>query len=817
MEIKELYIENFGKLSQMKKSFSGGLNSIVEDNGYGKTTLAAFIRAMLYGLDDTRSTKLEENPRKRYEPWGGGAFGGWLSIKHRGRSYRIERSFGKKASDDTFSLIDLDTGLPSNDFSERLGEDIFGIDEDGFERTVFLSERNLSGKNTNPTIAAKLSNITFADGDIGGFDIAIKLLEERRKFYQKRGGSGEIKDTNTEISALEEKIKVLREKKESSNSYEKELTEVEKKLGGLKAKKAELLRRQAEVSGMQKRANLEIRYREMCASMREDEQREKELAAFFERKMPTSEELAHAKAVRDEIARIKDELARLGETSDVGDHRYFEKRAPESEDMAQIRAAADTVRACEARLAELPDKPTSPLASVPKMGEAEDMIARMGNARKAPGPLTSATLLTVGVLISILGTVLAIFVNPYLAAVAIVGFLTTIVGIYCVLTVKSKEKFDKKVMSFIHSCLGDFADDSDVLACLEKIKEEAYTYHMARLRYDEIKYTVRDLEQKISRAGETITEIAEKYNEARDISPKELAEAMLDSYSKYTVLHAIRQKSLSDSEARKQRLQALTSEQENFLSLFDTDAADPLSEIERCHTEYLVISRSLADRRGKARQFAVQNGIDPDVNALPRGEAPSGAELGYELADVEESIIAAEGERIRLSSEYASLGEELERIDEYEERLRELYEKVQRYTDNLAVINKTKSILTNAKDLLTARYLDKARQGFEKYMTLINEECGYFTIDTSFVITKTDLGKSRSEDFYSRGTRDLHALAMRLSLIDALYEDSMPPIILDDPFSAFDDKHLELALAALKKLAKSRQIFYFTCTRSRKA
>ena len=67
MKIKELYVENFGKLSQYKLSLSDGLNSFVEDNGYGKTTLSVFIKAMLYGFDDTRKHSLDENDRKNCE------------------------------------------------------------------------------------------------------------------------------------------------------------------------------------------------------------------------------------------------------------------------------------------------------------------------------------------------------------------------------------------------------------------------------------------------------------------------------------------------------------------------------------------------------------------------------------------------------------------------------------------------------------------------------------------------------------------------------------------------------------------------------
>ena len=46
MKFIECYIENFGKLSQFKLDFTEGLNVILRDNGFGKTTFAAFLQAM---------------------------------------------------------------------------------------------------------------------------------------------------------------------------------------------------------------------------------------------------------------------------------------------------------------------------------------------------------------------------------------------------------------------------------------------------------------------------------------------------------------------------------------------------------------------------------------------------------------------------------------------------------------------------------------------------------------------------------------------------------------------------------------------------
>ena len=44
MKLIKCHIENFGKLSGYDYEFKDGLNTIKEDNGYGKTTFASFIK-----------------------------------------------------------------------------------------------------------------------------------------------------------------------------------------------------------------------------------------------------------------------------------------------------------------------------------------------------------------------------------------------------------------------------------------------------------------------------------------------------------------------------------------------------------------------------------------------------------------------------------------------------------------------------------------------------------------------------------------------------------------------------------------------------
>lgn len=50
MKLIEAHIENFGKLSGENFKFNSHLNEFYKENGWGKSTLAAFIKVMLLVL-----------------------------------------------------------------------------------------------------------------------------------------------------------------------------------------------------------------------------------------------------------------------------------------------------------------------------------------------------------------------------------------------------------------------------------------------------------------------------------------------------------------------------------------------------------------------------------------------------------------------------------------------------------------------------------------------------------------------------------------------------------------------------------------------
>ena len=79
MRIESLHIDKFGKLRSFDLAFPEGLTIVRGDNESGKTTILAFLRAMLYGLNG-KSASIAQNDRRKYMPWGETSMGGSLRL-----------------------------------------------------------------------------------------------------------------------------------------------------------------------------------------------------------------------------------------------------------------------------------------------------------------------------------------------------------------------------------------------------------------------------------------------------------------------------------------------------------------------------------------------------------------------------------------------------------------------------------------------------------------------------------------------------------------------------------------------------------------
>lgn len=96
MVITELYIKNFGMLSEKHIRFTDGVQVIYGENESGKSTLHGFIRAMFFGLERGRGKAALKDDFTRYEPWDNpGNYAGVLWFLCGGKQFRLERNFDR--------------------------------------------------------------------------------------------------------------------------------------------------------------------------------------------------------------------------------------------------------------------------------------------------------------------------------------------------------------------------------------------------------------------------------------------------------------------------------------------------------------------------------------------------------------------------------------------------------------------------------------------------------------------------------------------------------------------------------------------------
>ena len=159
----------------------------------------------------------------------------------------------------------------------------------------------------------------------------------------------------------------------------------------------------------------------------------------------------------------------------------------------------------------------------------------------------------------------------------------------------------------------------------------------------------------------------------------------------------------------------------------------------------------------------------------------------------------------------------VENIPAWEDRMARLQNEQEEDERKCALADQTLALLSQAKDNLANSYVGKVEHGFENYAnTLMGNQLGDVMVDRDLHLYIDEKGATREVGSFSAGTVDCIMLCMRLSLVDALFGDEKPFLILDDPFVNLDDEHTKRALEMLDKIAQDHQVVYLVCNTSRK-
>lgn len=247
MKIVSLSVKSFGKLNNVNLNFKDGINVISNVNGFGKTTMAAFIRAMLYGFTYGRAKGATD--ASHYAPWGSDEkFGGSMTVEHDGETYRIERFFGKSARSEQLAVTNVKNNKELN-LSVSVGEFFLGLTADSYDRSAYFPQEAVE-LSSNDNFETKLANLV-QNSDVDYDKVQKQLRDYRRELRLERGNGGKI----YELTLMQRQYQ--RELNDAALS-ERRGAEIDNRLRQISAQRKQLATEQTEINNRRNELNKKL-------------------------------------------------------------------------------------------------------------------------------------------------------------------------------------------------------------------------------------------------------------------------------------------------------------------------------------------------------------------------------------------------------------------------------------------------------------------------------------------------------------------------------------------------------------------------------
>lgn len=750
MKIKSITISNFGNLHDYHADMDDKLTCIMEGNEWGKSTLSAFIRVMFYGFKNEGAKKDSsfERERLRLFPWQGGVYGGNIVFEANGKEYRLVRTFGNRAGGDRFHLYDNVTNMEVSDFSSDIGRELFQLDAEGFDRTVFFGQNDLEAK-VNNMVNARLTKVGNLSDDLGKLQGALKRIDEKKLPLQSPRG-GRIPQLNNDILRLEndlrsaaganEQIAVYGDELEKTRSkleYAQNMTNaLEKELDKASRKAAILINKSA-----LKKLDERVREREALLEKARDE---------FPAEIPEKKVLLDLKdRCRDIDKRRQDEIrSSLSEAEEAVRQRegkLFAGSVPSKEEIDKYKTI---------------DK---------RILEKETALRDLEISEKEAAGRRKMLLLTAGCVLLALGAVLVWIKST------IIGAACAVAGAVLIMTGYAGKKDNGD--------LGKLADE------IESMKNELESF----LRpFNALFDKDQDYSDKLiilDAAARRYEDITAKYH-THEVCEDDLkaAEEPVAEYLKSLGFECTNRDGLSD------KLNMVMGLLDSYLN-----AKEELSRVRNDRNKYVEENGTVDE--AELKELEGVRSVE-DINVMRARYREELKALTGRISECSEHYDKALARKDELDCERQEIEEKKE---ELENALRkyELYEAAGRY-------------LKMAKTSLTARYTDPLARGFKKYYELLEGEAPEkYSFDANAELIIDDMGDRRQLGNYSAGSRDKVSICYRMGLVEAMFTDEKPFLIMDDPFVNLDEGRLERAKEMLHRLSEQYQIIYLTCHQSR--
>lgn len=799
MKLIKLRVEAFGRLKNYEKNFTDGLNVINEPNGFGKTTLADFICAMLYGLPETRSKNLLENPRLKYRPWGSHKFGGTLTIEHNGNIYRIERSFGKTAngSGDVLRVYNEKTGVETKDLGD-VGRCLFGVDRDAFVRCVYLPQNAVEVK-AEDDITRRLTE-TLTSSDEARYNEAMEKLDKERAFWYKTGGRGEIGRLKGELSESEDKLEKARAELLTIEKETLLVEQLEEKLAICEKGIAEKDRAIA----LEKRLVLATKARE---NFKEKQGVAERIAELKKRKAEKEAELSvllqEEKSLGEQIA---DEDRKRTYISIAKEFRLYESEAVEKEKKAKEMNSCFTKMPNEAFFVKTEEFLREEDKCLKNIAEADAYIRKAKEDKEAlkqpekPKQMTHIIFCIVTAITVVLGILMLIFQSTLatMAGFIVLAGLVAVSLVFGVLALRVRTTYLNETAScedVKNSCEAMITESeiikNKVNEALDLRKQEIVSF-MKQYGVD-CGESVRDTIADVRRRRETAIMFAEDAERAR---------GRLESFTPDVMEKVYAAESFSEEVFARLNERSVRLAERKLVLSGEIAGATSVIENNANYNEQLVESEKAYSQAKKGL---------------------SDEELSMEINEGEAEVLKAElvkerGELIKIVAEKHTLIRETKKrsgnVSEAEERCENLRREIKEGEKRLENVRTAMKSLEKANEALSSNYLPMVKKRFSEFLSRVGaDKYPDAVIDGSFKIKLSEEGLSRELEYFSTGTRDLMYFGLRLCLMESMYGGVLPFLIVDDCFTNLDSEKFSKVSEILCSVAMNTQVVYMTCYR----
>ncbi len=826
MRIVHCDIENFGILSDKHYDFENGLTSFCRENGEGKTTLAAFLKAMLYGLP-TDGKRLGFNDRRHYAPFNSGKFGGSLKIEKDGRIYTVTRTFDRKS--ETKDEVKLYIGADEQPLPENIGVFFFGMNKESFERTVFIGAEDIEISTTSD-ISAKLSG--YVDNSAVSYDKALKTLTDARKSIKGRQGSQKpilsqlerkMDAMKTEINAEAENYAGLDGDYTKRNDLAQEIKKNEKELSRLNEIRFVL-------------GNWE-HYDTILKNAVEAENKLSEIGKAYPKGLPEVQEISHLDKSAQKMSELNttlkmsvfknaDELERL--------ENIFKSGIPTEEEITRAESALEEMRSVTAKIQAAEEKSPTP--------HQQELISRFAGKEpsdalieKADGYVTEAARkrreldelsemsetqshspipLVLGIIFVIAGLALALLWNIAVGiAIMVIGSAILVVAL-----LKSGRKADNSAQkAALKAGIGECEDSlNEILVPYGYFSKNGVTAALAEFKNDFEEY--KDLILQRENSEKKIGDMKKRYAECKNVH-----DSFFRPFSaEFEDIHALKQsiktlgnlrdeKKDREEECKKLRTE-LTVQRASFddiIKKYGLNANDDdfINKLERDRQNFDTFSGTAKKAREQAEEYKADKHLE--VRPTEPADESMVQALGASISD-DRTVLAKLDETIKQKEE------SIRSVDEKNAEFLQLKDEYAEYAEKHRLVSAAESFLMQAEQQLRDKYVGPVENDCRKYASQVESTLGEKVVmDKEYHIYFEKDGLNREISHLSTGQRTLAALCFRLALTDNMFPQNRPFLILDDPFTGLDDKHLKKAAELVKTLADDRQIIYFCAHESR--